>query len=252
VSRQEEIEKALARPCIADNSLLGNFVHAGVAGLLYDLLKGPVHLSPSILDPFEAKEDLQAWKSLAPSSEFLGQIRRSLELEEQSARHNQALAELAHYQRIVPRILDFTKRLGERWEPVQPTSEELTWAAYLSDRIVREDVRARCPDLNGRIELDAGEAEAVAVAVNREWTILVDDQAAVNLLKCLYPRTRVIRTCELLVHAACSGYIACPDASYLFNSVIVEELGFHAKRAGKRLYLRCSPTRCLWEDGRGA
>jgi hypothetical protein len=247
MSTEEEIKEALIRPCIADNSLLCNFIHAGAAGLLHTLLQGPVHLSPTILDPHEAIQDPQVWKELTPGSEFLGQLRRSLELERQVGGRNQPPPDLTYYRRTTPRILDFTGRQGEQWEPVQPTPEELSHAAYLSSRAVREDARARCSALKGRIELDSGEAESVAIAAGRDWTLLVDDQAAVNLLKCLYPHVRVLRTCELLVHAALTGTIACPDAADLFNTVIVGELGFHARLAGKHLRLRCDPTRCSWE-----
>lgn len=46
-------EEALRRRCIADTSLLNNFVHSGSAHLLNRLLEGPVHLSPAVLDPQE-------------------------------------------------------------------------------------------------------------------------------------------------------------------------------------------------------
>src|SRR5690606_5528288 len=152
-----------------------------------------VRLSPTVLDPHEAAQNPQDWKGLVPSSELLGQLRHALEAEEQAA---STPSSLAHYRKISGRILDFAGRRGETWEPIEPSVEELALAARLSSRAIREEAKARCPELRGRVELDAGEAEAVAIAVTRGWTILVDDQAAVNLLRCLYPRVPILRTCE--------------------------------------------------------
>lgn len=241
------VEEALERPCIADNSVMSNFVQAGAADLLSALLNAPVRLSPTVLDPHEAVQNPQDWKGLVPSSELLGQLRHALEAEEQAASSGSVPSSLVHYREISDRILDFAGRRGETWESIEPSVEELALAARLSSRAIREEAKARCPELRGRIELDAGEAEAVAIAVTRGWTILVDDQAAVNLLRCLYPRVPILRTCELLVHSVGSGLVTCPEASKLFNETIVEELGFYVYRAGQRLHLRCNPARCDWD-----
>lgn len=113
-------------------------------------------------------------------------------------------------------------------------------------------VRQRCPDIRGRIELDAGEAEAAAVAVSRGFTFLVDERAAVNLVRCLYPGVPVLRTCGLLAHAVKKGYVSCDEATELFDRRLAQEVGFYTSRkedgVKQHLRLRCDPPRCIWEE----
>ena len=223
MSRQEEIERALSAPCIADNSLLSNFVKAGAADLLHALLESPVHLSPTVLDPYEASQS-RPWSELQPTSELLKDWEST------------------------PWISRFACKQNELWLPVELQNTELTQANYFGSRAVRDDVRARFPTLErGRVQLDAGEAEAAAIAINRKWTLLVDDQAAVNLLRHLHPDIPTIRTGELLVYAAQIEEISCSEAAELFNTVIVGKLGFYAHRGGKTLRLCCDPPRCEWQ-----
>lgn len=249
MSTQGEIREALARPCVADNSLLSNFVQAGAADLLLSLLGAPVRLSPTVLDPFEVVLGLQT-RGPTLSSELLRQL--------QTSRDEEGVVGLAGFDRsvqanrppVTQRIQDFAEKLGRQWEPVEPTLEELALATRLSSRAIRAEARATCPELTGRIELDAGEAEAVAIAATRGWTVLIDDQAAVDLLKSFYPGVPIVRTCQLLVHAVDKGTISCQEAAILFNDVMVGALGFYAKRSGRILHLRCDPVRCKWENPR--
>lgn len=87
-------------------------------------------------------------------------------------------------------------------------------------------MRAVCPEISRKkVELDLGEAEAAAIAATRGWTFLTDDQASVELLRCLYPNVPIQRTCTLLLYAAEQGVLSCEEAANRFNSRIVEELG---------------------------
>lgn len=242
----DEIANALAQPCVADNTLLVNFMHAGAAQLLRDLLRAPVRLTPTVLDPAEASLPDQAWDAREAASEFLRPLHRAAEAERQAARGSPP-SDLPYYRRVAPLIAEFAAAEGAWWTPVSVTPAELARGAYLASRQVRQEARRAYPDLRGRVELDAGEAETVAVAAARGWTILVDDQAAVNLLRRLHPNVPIVRTCELLAYAATTRLIACAEAGGLFNRVMVEELGFYARRQGRRLVLRCGPPRCCWE-----
>lgn len=225
----------LQQPSIADNSVLSNLIHAGQQDLLRELLAGPVYLSPTVLDPEEIELSPLAWRERRIASEFLDPLRLA-------ARDETDLdLQVANY------IREFAIRIGELWVPLTPNQEELDRAAYLAGRDVRSEVRRRCPDLIGRINLDAGEAETVAIAAARGMTILVDDQAAVNLLRCLYPEIRFVRTCEMLRCAAENGLRSCDEVAEVFNRRIVEDLGFYARRGVERLYLRCDPPACVWE-----
>jgi predicted nucleic acid-binding protein len=157
-----------------------------------------------------------------------------------------------HYGRWAPHIRDFALSEGTLWRPAVPLIDELTLAAFFRDRRVRIAVRNKCPEIRGRVELGAGEAEAAAVAVSRGFTFLVDDQAAVNIMRCLYPDVPVLRTCGLLVHAVKRGFIHCDEAAGLFNDRLARGLHFYVSRktVGIKQYLRfrCNPPNCVWEE----
>ncbi len=237
---EEEIpaEEALSRNCIADTSLLNNFVHSGSARLLDQLLSRAIRLSPTVLDVQETL--LPDFPRVPPASEFLKPLYMS------------SLPEHPEHREIAPFIQSFALSVGDLWEPVEPSSEELALASRLSSKNIRDRVRNACPKITRpRMELDPGEAEAAAIAINRGWTFLTDDRASAELLRCLYPNVPVMRTCPLLIHAVEQGYVSCKEAAELFNRRIVDDLGFWAFRklggARQRLWLRCDPPRCEWE-----
>ena len=231
-------EEALNRPCIADTSLLNNFVQSGSVYILERILRGPVRLSPTVLDARETR--LPEFPRNQPTSEFLKPLYMS-----RSPEHSA-------YGEIAPFIQSFALGVGYRWEPVDPDGNELALASRLSNRSIRGEVREACPDVTRpRIELNPGESEAAAIAIARGWTFLTDDQASAILLRCLYPDVPVLRTCSLPVHAVEQDHLSCDDASEIFNRHIVDDLGFWAfrKTGGnqERLWLRCDPPRCVWE-----
>jgi hypothetical protein len=232
------IDEALRRHCIADTSLLNNFVHSASAWVLDRILEGPVRLSPTVLDAKETT--LPDFPRNEPASEFLKPL------------HMAGQPGYSEYRRIAPFIQSFALGAGDLWEPVDPTKDELVLAARLSNRTIRSEVRRTCPGTSRKkMELDPGEAEAAAIAVARGWTFLTEDQASVELLGCLYPGVPVQRTCTLLVHAVERETLTCEEASELFNQRTVDELGFWATRrtngTRQRLWLRCDATRCSWE-----
>ena len=232
------VERALREGCIADTSLLSNLVNTGYAPLLNRLLGGPVILSPSVLDEQEVIHPLDALDT-EPASEFLRPLYMS------QFPGNEA------YEPWAPHIRAFALGRGTTWQPAAPTTGELALASSFRNRKIRAEVRRRCPDVRGRVELDAGEAEAAAVAVSRGFAFLVDDRAAVQLVRCLYPGVPVLRTCGLLAHAVKRGYLPCEEAADLFNRRLGREMGFYASRrkdgVRKDLRLRCGPPRCVWE-----
>ncbi len=238
--RGDEISvgEALSRRCIADTSLLNNFVHSASAWVLDRLLGGPIYLSPTVLDVRETL--LPDFPRTEPASEFLRPL------------HMAGQPGYSDYRKIAPFIQSFALGVGDLWEPIEPTKGELALAARLSGRRIRSEVRRSCPETSRKkVELDPGEAEAAALAITRGWTFLTEDQASVELLGCLYPEVPVQRTCTLLLHAVERETLTCEEAAELFNRRVVDELGFWATRraAGtrQRLRLRCGPTRCSWE-----
>lgn len=237
-TEEASVERALSGDCIADTSLLSNFVNTGYAHLLDRLLGRPVFLSPSVLDDQEAIPPLDSLGT-EPASEFLRPLYMS------QFPGNEV------YEPWSPYIRAFALDKGAAWQPAAPTVSELALASSFRDRRIRARVRQRNPDARGRIELDVGEAEAAAVAVSRGFTFLVDDRAAVQLVRSLYPGVAVLRTCGLLAHAAKKGYLPCDEAADLFNRRLSQEMGFYASRkedeVRKYLQLRCDPPRCVWE-----
>jgi hypothetical protein len=232
------VEEALGRRCIADTSLLNNFVHSGNALLLNRLLRGPVFLSPAVLDRGETL--LADFAGTKPSSEFLQPLYRATTLGQSG------------YRDIAAQVQSFAVRSGDLWEQAEPAQEEVALALHFRSRQIREEVRQRCPDIKrSRIRLGDGEAEAAAIAITRGWTFLTDDQASVDLLRCLYPEVPPARTCTLLRYAAELEHIPCEEAAWAFNHRIVDGLGFWARRGPRtgreRLWLRCDPPRCEWE-----
>ena len=104
-------EEALDRNCIADTSLLNNFVHSGSAHLLDQLLARPVRLSPTVLDVQETL--LPGFPRVPVASEFLKPLYMS------------SLPEHPEHREIEPFIQSFALSAGDLWEPVEPSREEL-------------------------------------------------------------------------------------------------------------------------------
>lgn len=159
----------------------------------------------------------------------------------------------SRYRSATAFIRAFALAAGTLWRPVHPTVDELTLAQRFRDKSIRAEVRAANADLRRkRSELDPGEAESAAIAVSRGWTFLTDDQAAVDVVRSLYPNVPVLRTSGMLVYAAQQGFIDCEEVADLFNLQIKGDLGFYASRktvSGGRehLFLRCDPPREVWE-----
>lgn len=124
--------------------------------------------------------------------------------------------------------------------PAVPTDAELRVATRLVGKPMREAVREACPGVRFARPLDAGEAEALAIASSRGWTLLVDDQAAVTAARCLYPDVPIVRSCALLVEAIRSGLITCDDARRLYAHDMQRGLGVYSP-----LRIACDPPRCV-------
>ncbi len=231
------IDKLLKNNCVIDTSLLSNFVFTGRAHLLQQLVGGPVYITPAVMDPAETL--LPNLYSFAPRCEFLKPL------------HEVFANSDERYAVAAPFIQSFALGSGTLWQPIELTADELVLSRRYSDRAIWKETTG----VDGRFKkrgLGAGEAEACAVAVTRGWSLLLDDQPAVELLKGLGLSIPIARTCGLLQHAVESTYLTCDDAMQLFNSEIVDRFGFHATRLQgaerQRLWFRCNPVpQCVWE-----
>lgn len=151
------------------------------------------------------------------------------------------------YKKARTHIMSFARAGGAMWTGVDLSAEEYGLALSFRDKVIWE----QCPPGTRKRKkgLGAGEAEVLAVAISRKWTVLLDDQAAVDLLRCLAPALPALRTCALLVEAVQRKLIDCRSAESLFNDQICNELLFNCKDpdSGKSLRFRCDPPRCQWE-----
>lgn len=163
------------------------------------------------------------------------------------------LPKYSSYRITAPLVQSFALASGTLWRPVDLNGSESSLAAHLGSKEIRtEEQQGRPRTSRRKTELGPAEAEAAAVAISRAWTFLTDDRAAVELLGRLYPEVRTQGTCALLVQAAKRGIVTCSDAAALFNRRIVDRLHFWAFRTSdgkrERLWLRCNPLRCSWEQ----
>ncbi len=227
------IDDLLKMNCVADTSLLSNFVFTGSTHLLQKLVNGPLHLPPAILDPEEVPVAIN--KMAPPHSEFLKPLyERHGEIEDR-------------YKAAAPFITSFSLGIGSIWNPIELNVEELELARKYSRREVWQETQGVDTRFKKR-GLGAGEAEACSIAAKRGWTLLIDDQPALELLKGLGLNVPCIRTCTLLKQAVDKGHLQCEEAMEIFNTQIVDKFGFHATRmkGAERLWFRCNPTNCIW------
>jgi len=226
------LDELLNRECIIDTSLLSNFVFSGYAELLRKLVGGPLIIPPAVLDPAEV---MDASYAVAPVCELLKPL------------HEVHGGTSEVYKGVAPLIQSFALAKNSLWQPVDLTLEELSLAYSFRTREVWKTTTSVDKRFTKR-GLGAGEAEACAVAVKRNLTLLIDDQPAIELMRGLGYSVAHARTCTLLKHAVENEYIPCPEAMHLFNDVIVDKFGFHARRAKgtERLWFRCNPPDCIW------
>ena len=224
-------QNTIATPCLADTSFLSNFVFTGNAALLMQVLNSPIYLTPVVLDPNEPLGS--KFLEEAPQSEVL----KPLYIARRQTNSKYIDAELP--------LQSFISGHNTLWRAIELTQDEERLA--LSFR--KGDIWQSCTGSKRRTGLDPGEAETIAVALSRDWTLLIDDQAGVDLAKALRPKLPIIRTCQFLVHAVEFDHIECKSAEALFNIQIREKWGFYAKRPGIKEYLnfRCNPPRCVWQ-----
>ena len=227
-----DIVDALRQPCLVDTSLLTNFLFSGNALLLNQLIGQPMQITPAILDAAEV--ELIDSDTATCASEVLRPLFASEEKQER-------------YKKTRTHIMSFARSGGTMWTGVDLSAEEYGLALSFRDKVIWD----KCPSGSRKRKkgLGAGEAEVIAVAISRKWTVLLDDQAAVDLLRCLAPDLPVLRTCALLVEAVQRKLIDCRSAEILFNDQICNELLFNCKDpgSGKLLRFRCDPPRCQWE-----
>lgn len=245
----DQVGDALGHPCVADASLLSNFIHVGKSYLLHRILGRPVRVTPTVLDAEEvALFESTSEMLVEPTSEIL------------KCTFMSKLPGNGHYGKMGSYASSFASCKGELWEPVAPSVEEVKLAARLRDKEITKEARARDPEIRRpRLALSSTAAETAAVAASRRWTFLTEDPASVELVGCLFPSVQIVQTCALLIHAVSNGCVSCAEASDIFNKQMVDGLGLRVTRGSgtkkEQLRLRCHPSgvpRCSWENVSGS
>lgn len=226
------------RLAIADNNLLVNFVDADRGDLLYRYCGGPVLISPSVIEPTE-----HAPFTRPPTSEFNVIIYKAqlaaLRQDRQRERREEIEPIDPLLERRAHRRLAFLRHQGILWEAVEISEEHARRRFAL-----QQDPQFK------RLKRRQADAECLALAEVHGWTLLTDDQPVVDAAAVLGVPT--LRTCALLVQMVQAGLLTVHDAEELFNTVMVDEYGFNARRVREgrreRLVLSGDPPGCHWVE----
>lgn len=155
---------------VTDTVVLLYFLLVGEAELLVELLDGAIQVPRAVYDP----EDRDLPSEALRHSDLLSEMR-------QSARHYEVAARTGDAPRLhLDRVLavDTLYDTG-LLRVVDMTPEELTEAAGLQSRSVTKHHPIRAP-------LGAGEAACVAIASRRGWSIVTDDDAALEVMRSIH------------------------------------------------------------------
>lgn len=187
--------------------VLAMFVDAGHTGLLAALAGGSVRVPPTVIHPNEVPPfDRQ------PAAEFAMGLYNA----------QRDLLSPLHAMRVQRRTA-FYQAVGTAWRPVFLSPAEIQQTRYFVSSAARQAVRRIDPTLRVK-RIQAGEAEAAAVAVTRGWTLWTDDLAMVNILSILHPDCKVERIGALLMRAVHEGLLGCQEAADLYNDVFKRTL----------------------------
>lgn len=197
-------EGILDRPAIADNSVLVNFVDAGQAELLFQIVGGPVYVAPSVVDPSEVPPF---------ETEPRAETNRFLYSHEGDA---------DHLERWCNRLSFVLEKYGEFWQQAELSPELLARAL---------GYKKRFPGLKRR----DGDAESLVLAEANGWTLLCDDTALCEAARSLGVVTH--RTCGLLLMAVEAGFLTCAEAATLYNTTMIDQNGFYS-------HIRLDPYDC--------
>lgn len=196
--------------CIVDTVVPLYFLLVGEEDLLCDLLGTPIRVPIAVYDPDDRSLPPEAMRR----SEYLSEMR-------QSARHYEVAATADIASRVslerVRRVDDLFD--GERLTVVEMSETEARLAAELQSR---EGVAGA----GLRAALGPGESACVAIAWERAWTIVTDDDAPLGVLDHLhgersYPYERIRK---LLIRAATEKRLSKSQANELHAEMV--ELGF--------------------------
>jgi hypothetical protein len=187
--------------------VLAMFVDADRVPLLSALAGGSVYVTPSVIDPAETPPFARQ-----PVAEFArGVFAAQRDLSQ------------PHLATRVQRRTAYYRVVGTAWRTVSLSLSELQLARFFASPAAREAARRADPTLRVK-RVGAGEAEAAAIAVSRDWTLWSDDADIINLLAALHPGQPIERISDLLIRSVRQGFLTCQEAADLYNGVFSDTL----------------------------
>jgi len=196
-------------PSIVDTVVLRYFLFVDQVELLTSLLGLPFHVPRVVFDPNEGDVPESAMSEISRS--IFVQQRTAEDPGRQLGARNEAALKAS---RLV-RSSDLHARGELHVVDLEPA--ELTLFARLT-------TKAGARELGLRFALDAGEAACIAVAVQRGWVLVTDDNDALTALESLDPGHPYERCRKLLRRAAETGLIKKSEANRIHTEM--RELGF--------------------------
>ena len=191
---------------VADTVVVNYFVAVGEFELLRQLLGGRVHVPRAVFDPDEP-EDI--------AEEAASELRRGLRLHQRRANDRGVGKELRERS---ARALPHFKRLAEHASRGEIVALELSPAEMRFYAKLRDK---QFVAKHGRIAgLGHGEAAALAIALERDYSLATDDQDAITVAQALSPNMGIQRIRGLLIRADDEGLIDKKQAQSIHTAIV--------------------------------
>lgn len=183
---------------VADTVILRYFLLVEHTELLVDLLGVPIFVPRVVFDPDEGDVPLQAMSEMTRSIQFQRTAstdpHASDEEREQARTKADRLAQVHNMLRTGHiQVTDLSHR---EWE----------WFARLTDK-------GRAAEFGLRFGLGAGEAAAVAIAVERGFILATDDEDGLKAVRAIKKRHPYQRIRKMLIEATEQGLLSKQDAN---------------------------------------
>ncbi len=202
----------LGKNCAADTSFLSNFILSGNINLIQSLIQKPILLTPTVLNEEESDNFLKK----PDSNQYMSELLRSYNCK--SIKINQ--------DRVRKYLFEFISLKNILWCSELLSESEIELASILRSY----EIKKTYPNYSRKFPLDPGEAEIIAVAINRNLNVLIDDQSGIDLVKCLKNNIQILRTCKIITMAINQGIIDQTLGEDIFNRQICQELNFRCRK----------------------
>jgi len=189
---------------VVDTVALQYFLLARRGELLVELLGAPLHTPRIVFDPDEVDVPLESRSELTRGIEVLS--RRAVKTQQPPDSRHMAHLKATRLSEVL------TLYRHELISIVDMTTTERALAGQLNSRHHVAEFQLRFP-------LGLGEAACVAVAYERDWTLVTDDTAGLQAVLHLHPEHRYARIRRLLQRAAETGAVTRKEANAIHREM---------------------------------